>query len=266
MPELIPDGPTPLYIQLATLLREQIGDGTLLPGAALPSELDLMQTYNVSRTTVRQALTLLADDNVIIKVQGKGSFIRQPTITQELMSLQTITEVLTSAGLVPQVRVLAVEMQADISPYIREQLGVDPTETVVCVKRQHLVEDQPIAYAVIYLSGRFDWRFSIDDLKRQSIYAWLETESHIQVDHGRQLIRATAASEEVATRLGLPTGSPVLYVENTSSTADGTPIDFTEFYFPPDQYSLVVSLRRTHHGVSLTSVEAEMAHPRVESQ
>lgn len=263
MPELISDGPTPLYVQLADLLREQIATGSLSPEAALPSELDLMQAYNVSRTTVRQALTLLADDNVIVKVQGKGSFIRQPAIAQELMSLQTISEVLTSAGLVPEVRVLTVDMQPLITSYIRQQLQLDADETVVCVRRQHLVNDQPIAYAVIYLSGKFDWRFSVDDLKRQSIYDWLETRSNIQVDQGRQVIRATAASEEVSARLDLFPGSPVLSVENTSTTADGTPIDFTEFYFPPDQYSLVVSLRRTHQGVSLTYVEAEMASPRV---
>ena len=262
MPELISDGPTPLYIQLADLLREQITTGSLSPETALPSELDLIQTYNVSRTTVRQALTLLADDNVIIKVQGKGSFIRQPAIAQELISLQTITEVLTSAGLLPEVRVLTVDMETPITPYIRQQLQLEADETAVCVRRQHLVSDQPIAYAVIYLSGKFDWRFSVDDLKRLSIYDWLETRSNIQVDQGRQVIRATAASEEVAARLDLLLGSPVLSVENTSTTEDGTPIDFTEFYFPPDQYSLVVSLRRTHQGVSLTNVEAEMASPR----
>jgi GntR family transcriptional regulator len=258
MPELLPEGPTPLYVQLADLLREQIMSGTLSPDTALPSELDLMQTYNVSRTTVRQALTLLADDDVIIKVQGKGSFVRQPAITQELMSLQTISEVLTNAGLIPEVRVLTIDMQTDIFPHIRQQLQAENDESVVCVKRQHLVDDRPIAYAIIYLSSKFDWRFSIDDLKRQSIYDWLETKSNIQVDQGRQVIRATAASQEVAAQLDLDPGSPVLSVENTSTTADGTPIDFTQFYFPPDQYSLVVSLRRTHHGVSLTNVEAAM--------
>ena len=264
MAELIPDGPTPLYVQLADVLREQINADAFLPGTALPSELELMQSYNVSRTTVRQALTLLADDNIIIKVQGKGSFIQQPTVTQELMSLQTVTEVLTSAGLIPFVRVLSVDMQADIRPHIRQQLQLEENETVVCVKRQHLVKDRPIAYAIIYLSGKFDWRFSADDLKRQSIYAWLEAESHILVDRGRQVIRATAANEDVASRLDLFPGSPVLFVENTSTTAEGTPIDFTEFYFPPDQYSLVVSLGRTRRGVSLTSVEAEMAYSQVE--
>jgi GntR family transcriptional regulator len=259
MTELIPDAPTPLYVQLANTLREQIEERRLSPDVALPSELDLMQTYNVSRTTVRQALTLLTEDNIIVRVQGKGSFIQQPAITQDLMSLQTINEVLTSAGLVPQVRVVMVDMQATITPYIRQQLQVEPDETVVCVKRLHLVEDRPIAYAVIYLSGKFDWRFSVEDLKQQSIYAWLETKSNILVDRGRQVIRATAASEDVAGRLDLYVGSPVLRVENTSTTADGTPIDFTEFYFLPDRYSLVVSLHRTHSGISLTNVQAEVA-------
>jgi GntR family transcriptional regulator len=177
-----------------------------------------------------------------------------------LMSLQTISEVLTSAGLVPEVRVLTVDMDAPITPYIQQQLRVGDGETVVCVKRLHLVEGRPIAYANIYLSGKFEWRFSVEELRRQSIYTWLETESHILVDRGHQVIRATAADEDVAARLDLYVGSPVLNVENTSTTAEGTPVDFTEFYFPPDQYSLVVSLHRSHLGVALTNVSDDVSH------
>lgn len=256
MTALIADSPIPLYVQLANLLREQIARGSLPHDMALPSEPDLMDLYNVSRTTVRQALGVLTDEKIIVKVQGKGSFIREPAVTQDLMSLQTISEVLTSAGLVPEVRVVSVEMDARIPAHIERQLRVEPGEAVVRVERLHLVEGRPIAYAVIYLSGKFEWRFSADDLRQQSIYLWLETKSNILVDRGRQVIRATAASDDVAALLELAPGSPVLNVENTSTTADGTPIDFTEFYFPPDRYSLVVSLHRSHHGVSLTHVAA----------
>jgi GntR family transcriptional regulator len=258
MKPLVAHGPTPLYVQLADILREQIVNSGSEEGSALPSEPDLMETYKVSRTTVRQALTLLTDENIIVKVQGKGSFVQKPAISQDLMALQTINEVLTSAGLESETRVLMVDMDAAITPYIQQQLQVKDDETVVCVKRLHLVDDRPIAYALIYLSGKFEWRFSVEDLRRQSIFAWLESESNVLVDRGRQVIRATAASEEVAALLDLEPGSPVLNVENTSTTADGTPIDFTEFYFLPDQYTLIVSLRRSHSGVSLDRVAAEV--------
>ncbi len=256
--EPLQEGPTPLYVQLADQLRQQIEAGDLEPGSALPSEPDLVRRYNLSRTTVRQALNLLADENVIIKVQGKGTYVRQPAIQQDLMSLQTITEIVTRAGLVPDVQVLAVESQTQVAPHVVKQLQLSPDDRVVRVKRVHLVEQQPIAYAVIYLSGRFEWRFSVEDLTKQSIYAWLEEQADVLVDQGQQIIRATAASDEVAAALNVEAGEPVLYVESTSTSETGVPVDYTEFYFPSDRYALVVMLRRTHRGISLEEVHADL--------
>ncbi len=256
--EFMQDGPTPLYVQLADLLRQHIEEGVLEPGVAIPSEPNLVKQYNVSRTTVRQALNMLASQNFIVKVQGKGTYVRQPSVQQDLISLQTINEVLTSAGLSPEVQVLSVESQIGIDPKIRKQLHITEDDKVLCVKRLHLVDKQPIAYAVIYLSSKFEWRFSVEDLTHQSIYSWLESQSDVVVDRGQQVIQAVAASEDVAEALDVNTGIPVLYVENTSMTQSGDPIDFTQFYFPSDRYALVVSLHRTHRGISLTNVHANL--------
>jgi DNA-binding GntR family transcriptional regulator len=258
MKHSIEDGPTPLYIQLANQLRQQIVDGEIVSGAALPSEPDLVIAHNVSRTTVRQALGVLADEDIIVKVQGKGTYARPPEVKQDLISLQTISEVLTSSGLVPEVKVLSVDMLLNVSQHVQQQLDFEPGETVVRVKRQHLIDGHPIAYAVIHLSAKFEWQFSVEDLKHQSIYSWLEEQSFTQIDSGKQVIRATGADDDTAKLLCLPTGAPILYVENTSYTEHGVPIEFTEFYFPPDRYSLAISLKRTPRGVALANVQADL--------
>jgi len=252
------EGPTPLYVQLADLLRKDIEEGVLKPGIALPSEPTLVKQYNLSRTTVRQALNLLVDQDFIVKVQGKGTYVRQPSVQQDLVSLQTINEVLTSAGLAPEVQVLSVDSQIQITSNVRHQLQLNPEDKVLRVKRLHLVDGQPIAYAVIYLSSKFEWRFSVEDLTHESIYSWLETQSDVVVDRGRQIIQAIAASETVAEALDVSEGEPILYVENTSMTEANVPIDFTEFYFPSDRYSLVIALHRTQRGISLTGVHANL--------
>lgn len=249
-------GPTPLYLQLETILREQIVGGDLAPGDSLPSEQELMNLYGVSRNTVRQALSQLSEDNVIVRVQGKGTYVSQPEIKQELDSLRTLSEVLTGVGLVPEVRVLDVQMNPDVPAHVREQLELRPDETIVRIKRQHLVQGEPVAFAVIYLSGRFQWRFSVDDLTRQSIYSWLEGQGSVTVDSGFQVIKAKAATGEVASALGLRVGDPVLHVENTSTAETGVAIDHTEFYFPPERYALTVTLRRNRTGIAVENVEA----------
>lgn len=256
MEERIDQGPVPLYLQVEKIIRERIEQGEFETGDPLPTEQELMESFDVSRTTVRQALKRLAEDNTIIKVQGKGTYVSQPKIQQELVSLRTISEVLTGAGFVPEVRVAGVEMNPVVPPHVLIQLQLNPGDPVIRVKRQHFVEGEPIAYAVIYLSGRFNWRFSARELTHTSVYSWLEEQTDVQIDTGYQVIKAKAAAPDVADALGLPDGTPVLHVENTSTSASGVPIEHTEFYFPPERYALTVSLRRTSTGISVAEVTA----------
>lgn len=256
---VVEDSSVPLYLQLEKILRGQIAIGTIEPGAALPSENELVDTYNVSRTTVRKALDRLAEDGVVVRVQGKGTYVSQPEVTQDLRSLRTISEVLTQAGFIPEVEVVAVDVNYTAPPYVTAQLDLPDGVPIVQVKRRHLVNGEPIAYAVIYLSNRFQWRFSAEELRYQSIYTWLETQEQVLVDKGVQVISAKGASEEVAAALSLEPGSPVLTVHNTSTAETGIPIEHTEFYFPPERYVLAVTLRRTHVGFSLEDVRGELS-------
>ena len=73
--ELDPEGAVPLYQQLAAVIRRQIESGKLLPNRPIPSELQLQQTYDVSRDTARHALKMLREAGLVVTVQGKGTFV-----------------------------------------------------------------------------------------------------------------------------------------------------------------------------------------------
>jgi GntR family transcriptional regulator len=257
--QVIEESSVPLYLQLEKILRGKIAKGSLEPGAALPSENELVDTYSVSRTTVRKALDRLADEGVVVRVQGKGTYVSQPEVTQDLRSLRTVSEVLTQAGLIPEVQVVAVDVNHMAPLHVMEELDLPEGTSIVQVKRRHLVNGEPIAYAIIFLSSRFQWRFSAEELRYQSIYTWLETQERVLVDKGVQVICAKAADEEVAGALALEPGSPVLKVVNTSTAETGVPIEHTEFYFPPERYVLAVTLRRSHVGFSLEDVRGELS-------
>lgn len=74
---LDPEGPVPLYQQLADLLRQQIESGQLLPNRPVPSETTLQQEYGVSRDTVRHALEILREAGLVVTVRGKGTYVRE---------------------------------------------------------------------------------------------------------------------------------------------------------------------------------------------
>jgi len=73
--DLDPEGPVPLYAQLAEVLRAQIVAGELQPNRPVPSELTLQQTYGVSRDTVRHALRVLREEGLVVAVRGKGTYV-----------------------------------------------------------------------------------------------------------------------------------------------------------------------------------------------
>lgn len=73
--DLDPDGPVPLYAQLADVIRQQIAAGELAANRPVPSELSLQQTYGVSRDTVRHALDILREEGLVVTVRGKGTYV-----------------------------------------------------------------------------------------------------------------------------------------------------------------------------------------------
>ncbi|MDQ2873362.1 MAG: GntR family transcriptional regulator [Actinomycetota bacterium] len=76
---LNPNSAVPVYRQLAAILRDAIASGDLVAGAPLPSETTLMDEHGISRDTVRKAVGVLRDEDLVITVQGKGSYVREET-------------------------------------------------------------------------------------------------------------------------------------------------------------------------------------------
>ena len=212
-----------------------------------------MAQYGVSRTTVRLAVDRLVQTGVAVRVQGKGTFVAGPMIRQELASLRGLSEALTDVGLEPQVSVIDLGLNPVVPPHVLAQLNLENGSGIVCVRRLHVVK-VPVVFAIIYISSRFQWRFSATELTHRSIYSWLEEEEKISVESIVNSISATAADSEVAKRLGLRPGDPVLHVQNTGIARTGVPIDHTDLYFPPDRYTLTTQLRPIENGVSVASI------------
>ncbi len=141
---------TPLYQQLATSLRQQIERGRLKPGAALPPESELTRKYRVSRITARKALELIAGEGLIVRKQGKGTFVCPPKIQQDLQSLQGFAELMARRGQDQAMQVIAFE-RVPADPIVAQALRVPDGQNVLRIKRRHILKGSPVALAVIYL-------------------------------------------------------------------------------------------------------------------
>ncbi|MDY7075666.1 MAG: GntR family transcriptional regulator [Chloroflexota bacterium] len=140
--------PVPLYLQLKDSLASQIAEGLLQAGDVLPSERQLCEEFDVSRTTVREALRELNLQGLIRTVPGRGAFVTalQPNLTIRV-SLTGFTGDVRREGAVPSSRLLDAKLIMSPTPTIAEEMGLhsDPDSEVVRLERLRLVNDVPLA-------------------------------------------------------------------------------------------------------------------------
>src|SRR5438309_9423594 len=128
------NSPLPRYYQLKEIMRERVRAGEWQPGDLIPSERELGETYGISRMTARQAITDLVNEGLFYREQGKGTFVSQRKVTQQLMRLTGFTEDIRSRGQLPGTKVLSASMRpADETT--AERLRIKPQEMIFCLQR-----------------------------------------------------------------------------------------------------------------------------------
>ncbi len=239
-------GPVPLYHQLKQILRSEIERGTYKPSDRLPSEPEMIQLYGVSRITVRQALSELETEGIVIRRHGKGTYVMERHIEQELVRLTDFVEDMELAGLAPSSQVLALTREA-AKQHVTEVLGLNVETEVVRIDRLRLANERPIAFDTTWLPLRFGLLLSEEMLRQETIYHILETHYAIPVEAGTFHITAANASTELAHRLHVTLNAALLLIQRTSYTTNNVPLYFQERYYRPDRVNYSVSLRRNPH-------------------
>ena len=136
-------GNKPMYRQIADALREKITAGELKPGDALPTESSLQETFSVSRVTVRQALKLLTEEQIIESIQGSGSYVREERVNYDIYQLTGFYEKLADRNVDTHSDVKTFEViKADVK--LAETLNIRPDDKVWHVKRVRFIKQKPV--------------------------------------------------------------------------------------------------------------------------
>jgi GntR family transcriptional regulator len=236
-------GPMPLYHQLKQVLQSDIERGVYKPGERLPSEPELTRQYGVSRITVRQALDELEAEGRVVRRHGKGTYVAEPRIEQELVRLTDFVEDMQQAGQHPSSRVLAFVHEPAL-PAIAKALNIANGTEVVRVDRLRLAGGRPIAYDTTWLPLRYGDLLSGMDLTRETIYHILEERYAIPVLSGAFYITAAEATAQQAAHLEVAPGSALLVIQRISYTTADEPIYIQERYYRPDRVQYRAMLRR----------------------
>ncbi len=229
------EAPDPLYLQLKESLVAEIRAGRYRAHTRLPSERELSDRFHVSRMTARQALLELARDGVIYTRVGKGTFVAEPKIDQQLRALTGFTQDMAVRGERAQSRVL----DAGVVPAAHEQaaaLRLMPGAEVIKLARLRLAEDVPLALETAYLPFMLCPNLLLHDFATESLYAVLETEYGLRLVSAEQTIEASLAEVREAELLEMVLPAAVLRIQRLTCAANGTPVEYVLSAYRGDRY------------------------------
>ena len=238
----------PFYFQLKKVLAEEITSGRWVPGEQLPSEPSICTHFEVSRTTVRQALAELGSEGMIRKEKGRGTFIAQPRSTSWLLqSSHGFFDEATAAGRIVTSRVLRREV-APLPAWATDALQLPAGARGVVLERLRWVDDQLVMYVITYLPEEFADTMMGADLETGSLYRTLEAKEGLIVSGGRRVVEAVVGQDDLARQLEVESGAPLLFVESVSWDQRGRPFECYRAWHRADRTKIEVQV--VHHEIA----------------
>lgn len=234
-----------MYVQVAQGLAERIQSGDLVRGSALPAERELAAQLQISRVTVRQALALLAQQGLLARKHGSGTFITPPAAPGEVPSrplglLSSFSEEVRSRGQKPGAQVMAFE-QGRPTAHEAMSLALSPGDSVYRIRRLRTANNEPLAVEDSTLPAALVGKLTREDVKDASLYALLTARAlkpHRAIRH----LRAVNADLTMSGLLGVTVGAALLTTERVSWTQEGQPVEYARAHYRGDRHDFVMEL------------------------
>jgi GntR family transcriptional regulator len=216
---------SPLYQQIKELLTRGLQGGEWLPGQSIPSEMELAARFRVSQGTVRKAVDELATENLLVRRQGKGTFVA--THAEERTQYRFLRLMSDSGGAPGLQRHLIGCRRQRAAADAARALGLKSGDPVVEIRRVLLSADLPVVLDDILLPGALFKGLTAEKLSAWTgpMYRLFEAEFGVRMIRAEEKIRAVAADEAQARELGVAVGAPLLSVERLSFTYGDKPVE-----------------------------------------
>ncbi len=217
---------SPLYRQIKGLILQALENGEWRPGGAIPSEIELAGRFNVSQGTVRKAIDEMAAENLLIRRQGKGTFVASHNDPRAFFRFLRLVPI--AGGIEPAHSEPLECWRAKAGPEAARVLNLKLGEPIIIVRRLLTFSEKPVVVDEIYLPGEIFSGLSLDSLKESqtSIYSLFETKFGVRMIRAEERLRAVAADRASAELLRVAEGSPLLSVERISFTYGDRPVEW----------------------------------------
>ena len=227
----------PQHRKLYEMLRKHITEGIYNEGDLLPSENELCQLYGMTRPTVRQSLSTLANDGYITKHQGKGSIVHHLPREIGILSVSGTTSALGDRNLKTRIIVRPVLIPwSDDFMFPLTQL--EKESGCIYMERLRLLDEVPIFYDISYIANINLPRITSRQFENRSLFRILREHYHIEIKGGEQRIKAIPASSRIGSFLHLGKKQPVLHLERKMITNVTGLFLYSSIYCNTEKYSI----------------------------
>jgi len=223
--------------RLYEILRKHITDGVYKEGDLLPSENELCQLYGMTRPTVRQSLSTLANDGYILKHQWKGSIVLHLIKEIGILSVAGTTSAVGDRNLKTRIIVKPVLIKWD-KDFMFPLSDLEKESGCIYMERQRLLDDIPIFYDISYIANINLPRITSRKFENRSLFKILREHYHIEIKGGEQRIKAIPASVKISRFLNLTKGQPVLHLERKMETNNPGLYIYSSIFCNTEKYSI----------------------------
>ena len=232
------------YLRVIEIMKENIKSGIYKENDRLPYDYELAQEFNVTQTTLRKALTILEDEEVLTRQHGVGLFINpKPIFTSGIEQLESVSTMIENAGMEPGTIFMDVSDTDLTDECITQYFDIAEDEKLVTIKRVRTADGEPVVYCVDNLLSKYIPN-ETNELFSISMFDAIEQSGDVRIVQAIAHIEPVGYDEEASSILRCGVDVPLLVLKQRHYTDDGEMVLYSKNYFRADKFSFHVVRKR----------------------
>jgi GntR family transcriptional regulator len=242
MDTLSKNAPVPLYLQVKNTLEAEITDGVYHPEGRLPSERELCERFGVSRMTARQAIKELERAGKVFSRVGKGTFIAEPKIAQQLRNLTGFSQDILTRGARPSSVVLSAQI-IPANTHLAAVFKIMQGAEVVELSRLRLSNEMPLCIEIAHIPHYLCPNILKNDFAHESLYSVFERDYSYHLIRAEQIMEASLANARELELLHMTPPASVLRIERLTYNQNNILVEYVVSAYRGDLYKFHLTLQ-----------------------
>ncbi len=235
--QLDPKSSKPLHIQAEEMLRELIRDEEYKKGKLLPNEVDLSKELNISRNTLRQAINKLVFEGLLIRKKGYGTTVAPLNVMSNARNWKSFSQEMKAQGMTVQNFELHICYKKGPDE-ANTFFSTSPDTSLLCLERLRGKPGLPFVYFISYFNPQIP--MTVEEDMSSPLYEILEKKYGIFVKTSKEMISARGANAEMADKLGIQEGDPVLVRKRFVLDINNVPVEYNIGYYRADSFTYTI--------------------------